>query len=308
VDVLAEALRLTGARGSVGTRLEAGGLWGLWLDGVPGAALHLVTTGSLWLNVPGERPREVRAGDAVLLPEGLAHGLSSRPGVTMGACDRAQAARARSAGDVLRLGSEPAGTSLITLHYAQDPEVSTPFLAAMTTAAHVTAGEQPSLSDTARLLTSELAHPQVGTTAMLNSIIDLLLIQFVRVWLAGQPARHSPSWLGGLRDPVIGGALAELHGRPAHGWTTANLAAAIGVSRATLSRRFLAATGTTPGAYLTDWRMDLAAARLRDTDESVEAIAAAVGYTSPHAFSRAFRRTRGSAPGEYRAAVRRTAA
>jgi AraC-like DNA-binding protein len=37
------------------------------------------------------------------------------------------------------------------------------------------------------------------------------------------------------------------------------------------------ATGETPGTYLTRWRMDLAARRLRDTDDSLEAVAHSVG-------------------------------
>lgn len=50
--------------------------------------------------------------------------------------------------------------------------------------------------------------------------------------------------------------------------------------------------------------MDLAAHRLRDTDDTLEQIAADVGYTSVYAFSRAFRRERSSPPGRYRTAAR----
>ncbi|WP_229794937.1 helix-turn-helix domain-containing protein [Saccharothrix coeruleofusca] len=64
------------------------------------------------------------------------------------------------------------------------------------------------------------------------------------------------------------------------------------------------ALGQTPGAYVTRWRIDLACARLRDTDEPVESISSAVGYGSPHAFSRAFRRAKGVAAGEYRSRPR----
>jgi len=65
--------------------------------------------------------------------------------------------------------------------------------------------------------------------------------------------------------------------------------------------------GEAPAAYLTRWRMDVAARRLRDGDESLEQVAAAVGYTSVYAFSRAFRRARGVPPGRFRAAARATA-
>jgi Helix-turn-helix domain len=72
------------------------------------------------------------------------------------------------------------------------------------------------------------------------------------------------------------------------------------VSRATLARRFAHLVGETPPEYLTRWRMDLAAQRLRDTDDTVATIADAVGYRSEYSFSRAFARHRGLAPGRYR--------
>ena len=76
------------------------------------------------------------------------------------------------------------------------------------------------------------------------------------------------------------------------------------MSRATLARRFPAVVGQTPAAYLTRWRMDLAALRLRNTDDTLEDVARSVGYTSVYAFSRAFRRVRSQPPGRYRATSR----
>jgi AraC-like DNA-binding protein len=78
------------------------------------------------------------------------------------------------------------------------------------------------------------------------------------------------------------------------------LAATAHVSRATLARRFAEEVGEPPLAYLTRWRMELAARRLRDGDEPVETIARSVGYTSEYAFNRAFARHRGEPPGRYR--------
>jgi AraC-like DNA-binding protein len=131
----------------------------------------------------------------------------------------------------------------------------------------------------------------------------VLLVQALREWLACDPVRER-SWLGVLRDDVAGAAAALLHSDPARAWTTDALAREIGVSRSTLSRRFTEVTGETPGAYLTRWRMDLAARRLRDADDSVETVARSVGYTSVYAFSRAFSRLRAAPPGEYRKRAR----
>jgi AraC-like DNA-binding protein len=53
-------------------------------------------------------------------------------------------------------------------------------------------------------------------------------------------------------------------------------------------------------AYLTGWRMALAADRLRDGTATVARIAADVGYPSPFSFSTAFKRVYGVSPSSYR--------
>ena len=100
----------------------------------------------------------------------------------------------------------------------------------------------------------------------------------------------------------------RLHEDPSRDWTASSLAAEVSVSRATLLRRFASATGETPGAHLTRWRMDLAALRLRDGDTSIESIARSVGYTSVYAFTRAFSRSHALPPGQFRTRSRGRAA
>ena len=138
---------------------------------------------------------------------------------------------------------------------------------------------------------------------MLARLVDVLLVQMLRAWL-DQDDDTTPSALRAVRDPVVGAAMAAIHDAPARPWTTTELAKATAVSRATLARRFPAVLGETPAAYLTRWRLDLSARRLRETDDSLEQIAHDVGYTSVYAFSRAFRRAKQVPPGRYRAAAR----
>jgi transcriptional regulator GlxA family with amidase domain len=91
-----------------------------------------------------------------------------------------------------------------------------------------------------------------------------------------------------------------MHQQPAQRWTTECLAQSLAVSRSTLARRFQDAAGRSPGTYLTQWRMDLAARQLRDTQAGIEAIALSVGYTSVYAFNRAFCRIKGLPPARFR--------
>jgi transcriptional regulator GlxA family with amidase domain len=122
----------------------------------------------------------------------------------------------------------------------------------------------------------------------------------MRAWLRLQDDDATGGWLLALRDPVVAGAMNAIDHRPGETSTIESLVREVSVSRATLARRFARLVGETPPEYLTRWRMDLAAQRLRDTDDTVGAIAAAVGYRSEYSFSRAFTRHRGIAPGRYR--------
>ena len=305
MDLLANVLAVSGVRGTVGARVEAGESWGVWRTGIPGAAFHAVTAGVVWLGLPDRPPMKLMPGDVVLLPTGTEHSLSSGPEAVVG--PRGDADFSRGDGGIYRIGSGPVRSRILCAHYGHDPAVSTQVLGLLPEVVHIRADNGGScLDDTVRLLARELAHPQIATAVVLDSLVDVLLVQLLRAWLASEPAQEEAeaSWLGVLRDPLIGGALTTFHEDPARAWTTATLAAEIGVSRVTLSRRFSAVVGTTPGAYLTRWRMDLAALRLRDTDDDLETVARSVGYTSVYAFNRAFGRARGQPPGRYRVASR----
>ena len=303
MDLLADVLSISGVRGTVGARIEAGEAWGVLRPGISGAAFHAVTAGVVWLGVPGRPARKLMPGDVVLLPTGTEHSLSSGPDAAVDPRDDAEITQ--DDGGVYRIGSGPVRSRILCAHYEHDPAVSTRVLASLPEVVHVRADNGGgALDDTVRLLARELAHPGVATDVVLDSLVDVLLVQLLRAWLESEPIPSETSWLGVLRDPMIGGALEKLHGDPARAWTTAALAAEIGVSRATLSRRFPAVAGETPAAYLARWRMDLAALRLRDTDDALEDVARSVGYTSVYAFSRAFGRARSQPPGRYRAASR----
>jgi AraC-like DNA-binding protein len=155
------------------------------------------------------------------------------------------------------------------------------------------------------LLTEEVSREEPGQQAVLDRLLDLLLVTTLRSWFAHSHAQ-APTGYRALSDPVIGLALRHIHNDPAHPWTVATLASRVGVSRATLASRFADLVGQPPMAYLTDWRLDLAADLLHEPEVTIESAARQVGYSSASALSTAFKRERGTSPRELRARMHST--
>ena len=150
-------------------------------------------------------------------------------------------------------------------------------------------------------LAEEVVKDEPGQEAVLDRLLDLVLIAVLRAWFS-RPDAQAPGWYRAHADPVVGPALRLLHNSPAQPWTVASLAATIGVSRAALARRFNALVGEPPMAFLTAWRLTLAADLLREPGATVGSVAPQVGYGSAFALSTAFKRLRGISPQEHRAA------
>jgi AraC-like DNA-binding protein len=128
---------------------------------------------------------------------------------------------------------------------------------------------------------------------------EMMFVEVVRRYLDGLPPGQT-GWLAGMRDPGVGRALSLLHERPALNWTLEQLGEESGLSRSVLHERFVQFLSLPPMQYLGQWRMQLAAGRLRDSDAKIIEIALDVGYESEAAFSRAFKRIVGLTPGEWR--------
>jgi transcriptional regulator GlxA family with amidase domain len=142
-----------------------------------------------------------------------------------------------------------------------------------------------------------------GAEVILAKLAEVLFAETLRRYLLQLPPERS-GWLAGAGDPTVGRALAALHRRPEHAWTLEELAQQVGISRSALTERFARYLGQAPMAYLTDWRLELAAEALRTTSRSVLQIASEVGYESEAAFNRAFKRKLGKPPAQYRRAER----
>jgi AraC-like DNA-binding protein len=194
-------------------------------------------------------------------------------------------------------GANPDGAVvMLSGTYQLDGEVSRRLLSVLPPFLVVPRAELPLVP----LLAAEITRDEPGQEAVLDRMLDLLLISVLRAWFC-RPEADTPSWYSAHADPVVGRALRLLHGDPARPWTVGSLADAVGVSRAALARRFTELVGEPPMAYLTDWRLTLAADLLREPSATVGSVARQVGYSTAFALSTAFKRERGISPSEHRA-------
>jgi AraC-like DNA-binding protein len=307
LDPLADVFDLSRVSGAVMAQLIAHEPWGVAVDPVPGAVFHAIVAGSCWLRIPGRQPQHLMPGDVVLLPTNTPHELASAVDGSTESLSQFEKDRRRTADGDVMIDGLGACTRVLCAAYDYDHDVAHPLMSQLPAVLYVPAGvpgDDGAVGATLRLLALELGGRPPGSRAAVGRLIDVMLIHVMRAWLRMQDGEADTGWLLALRDPVVAGAMNCIHSRPAQPWTSDSLAREVSVSRATLARRFSDLVGETPLGYLTRWRMDLAAQRLRDTDDTIAAVATIAGYRSEYAFSRAFTRHRGIAPGRYRRQAR----
>jgi AraC-like DNA-binding protein len=195
-------------------------------------------------------------------------------------------------------GNDPHGDTVMLIGaYQMDGEVSQRLLRRLPRALVVRGDEWD--SPLVGLLAGEVVKDEPGQEAVLDRLLDLLLIAVLRHWFS-RPEAEAPAWYKAQGDPIVGRALAMLHNNPSHPWTVGSLAHETGISRAALARRFTELVGEPPMTFLTGWRLALAADLLREPDATVGSVARQVGYGSSFALSTAFKRVRGISPQQHR--------
>jgi AraC-like DNA-binding protein len=259
---------------------------------------HIVTEGRCFGGVAGEEQVELLAGDAIVFPHGDAHVMSSARGLRIGP-NVYTSASARFPETVVLGARERRSVSLVCGFLGCDRRPFNPLLAGLPRRMHMRGMSNAWLDGLTRQLTSDSQLGSAGADGVLTRLAELMFIELLRRHLAALPPGQT-GWLAGLRDEIVGRVLALIHARPAHPWTLEELAREAASSRSSVARRFAELVGQPPMQYLARWRMQVAAGLLTQSGAKVATIAAEVGYDSEAAFSRAFKKATGVAPGAWR--------
>ncbi len=331
-DTLSDLLRAVRLRGAVYYHIDGRPPWVAEAPPaeevlsaiMPGAdhlmEFHGVVEGACFAGIVGEPPIRLAAGDVVVFPQGDPHVVSSAPGMRVLGGNReiyraplppqlpfALSIRGTEHVPARPDGGGPDGATLVCGFFGLDARPFNPLLAALPRVLHVsgaTLGPDSWVSGFLRVAVLESSRKRAGGEAVLERMSELLFVEVLRRHLETLPAEQT-GWLAGLRDPSVGRILALLHEKPEAPWTLEKLAEEAAMSRSTLHERFVHFLGQPPMQYLARWRMQAAAGLLRDTSAKLVDIALRVGYESEAAFSRAFKREVGVAPGAWRRGARR---
>jgi AraC-like DNA-binding protein len=308
MDALSDLLRVVRLDGAFFYAVEAREPWSIETLGakelspriMPGAdhliSYHIVTSGRCYGGRVGEEQVELVGGDVIVFPHGDPHVMSSGPRVSP---DVRLKTPARYLETVTLGQPGPPDTTFVCGFLGCDRQPFNPLLAALPRRMHMRGMSSAWLSSFAHQVTEESQLGRAGSDTVLTRLAELMFIEVLRRYLEELPSGQT-GWLAGLRDQVVGRVLALLHAQPGHPWTLDELARQVASSRSNVAKRFADLVGQPPMQYLTQWRMQVAANRLAQSGTKVAAVAAEVGYDSEAAFSRAFKKATGLAPGAWR--------
>jgi AraC-like DNA-binding protein len=318
-DVLSDVLRAVRLTGAVYFDFELSSPWvaeappsqQIAATVMPGAQrvieYHLIARGACWGHQVGSDPVRLNEGDLIVFPQGHAHILSSAPGMRA-TPDLSMFARPSKALPIVYElgGGGPERARIVCGFLGCDERPFNPLLTALPPVIHLPASSHSAatagwLTTLLNIAVQESGSARAGSENVLARLSELMFVEAVRRYIEALPAAET-GWLAGLRDPVVGQALAALHAGPTEPWTVERLARLVGSSRSIFAERFTELVGHPPMQYLALWRMQLASRLLVDGGQ-VASIAGAVGYESEAAFSRAFKKLVGRSPATWRREV-----
>jgi AraC-like DNA-binding protein len=264
-------------------------------------AYHFIIEGRLLLELDGEPPLEINAGELVLLPRNDAHTLSSALGLKPVSADDLIQPAADGGLAQISYGGGGELTYLVCGFLASE-EVHNPLIATLPRVLKLDirqGGSRDWIEASVRFAARELTEGRFASSSVMSRLSELLFVEAVRNY-ASTLKEDETGWLKGLRDPYVGRALALLHGRIDAPWTAEMLARDVALSRSAFNDRFTSLVGIPAIRYLTLWRLQVAKEKLRQGRGTIAQIAHAVGYESEVAFNRAFKREFGHPPARWR--------
>ena len=295
-DVLGDILETLRFRGSVFFRSDLAAPWGMSLSATGIPRFHIVLSGECFVGSDAHDAVKAEGADIIMLPNGTSHWIADKPGRKLVSSARA--------GEACELGSPLFQKGRITnrlicglVNFNQG--ASHPILDALPDMMHFSMLESAGpIWSVVKLIDAEMQGSRNRNSRIADRLTEVLFLQLLNHYV--RENKEASGFLAALRDRRVYRALALIHKEPEFNWTLASLGERVGMSRATLVRRFQDIVGTAPMAYIADWRIMKAHSLIKYSTTSLEHVAEATGFTSARTLSRAFQRQYGCTPSKLR--------
>lgn len=298
-DTLGETLYSLRLNGLMYAKSELTAPWGIEMPPMDGKMMfHIVTQGGCWLRFPDRKSLCLRPGELALLPRGEGHVIASQEDEEGTPFFDIPMSKLSERFEFMRYGGGGEETLLTCGVLSFDHVAGQKLVSQLPQFIHMKNenGSLPGqLQPIIELMAEEAKTLGAGGETVMAHLADIIVIQAIRYWIE-HAQEASKGWLGALKDPKIGKALAVIHAKPESIWTVGRLAEHVGMSRSGFSARFTEVVGTSVKQYATQWRMSLARMKIMQSPVTLADLAQELGYQSEAAFSRAYKRVMGVPP------------
>lgn len=296
-ESLDKLVRLAQISGGINAQCRFGEKWFVQHHHQPQqAVVHIVVSGEGYLKIHGEmQSKRIQAGDVIFFSRAAGHILSHQAD-----CENVQDEPFVYENGIIDLKQSGDGNDLrlfcAHFHYDKHSDLfhNLPEWLFIHLADDVL---QPILS----LLQQEVAHPDLGTQQVIDSLSKVLLIAIVRAYLHHEPEAVS-GVLRGIYDHRLSSVISQILNTPEQDWSVEKMVEESHLSRAHLMRLFKQKIGLSPHHFVLRTRLQKSASLLRQSNESVLSIALSCGFQSETHFIKAFKTLYEVTPSVYRKA------
>lgn len=298
-DVLGDVLETLHFRGSIFFRSNLAAPWGMSLDDSQSPRFHIALSGDCFVGSDKSEAVKIAAQDVVMLPMGNSHWIADKP-------DR-KLVPSSMAGEACELNTPLFQEGDITnrlicgiIHFEEG--MSHPIFDALPSVIHFSSlDESGPIWSVINLIDAEMNHEYKSNNGVVDRLTEVLFIQLMNDYIENSDI--AIGFLAALSDKRVNKALSLIHKEPEFEWTLPVLGERVGMSKATLVRRFQEVVGVAPMKYISDWRIMKAYNLIKYSSTSLENIASSLGFSSGKTLTRAFNRHYGYTPSKLRRTV-----
>ncbi|MFT7289427.1 MAG: AraC-like DNA-binding protein [Halieaceae bacterium] len=294
-DVLDDVLDTLRFRGSIFFHSSLAAPWGMSLVSSATPRFHVALEGGFCVGTSDSHV-SAKAMDIVMLPKGDMHWIADR--------ENRKLVASEDAGKACELGQPLFQQGEITNRLMcgvveYEHAISHPITSALPSIFHLAnIHREDSIWMTVQQIDREINRSGNKKSTIIDRLTEVLFIQLLHQYMSEND--HLTGFLAALREPRIGKTLELLHKNPQVHWTLDMISEKVGMSRATLQRKFKSELDISPITYLNRWRIAKAYQLVKYSSQSLDGVADSIGFSDARTLRIAFQRQYGITPSELR--------